>query len=121
MANLATLHPVLSPMLWTTVATGKRPFKHGILGFSEPTPRRWRAFNQSPISVSANQSGLEHPDSQNGLSSNVVGWWPSHPAEPIQGVMVSNHFQRATGPPEQPWPTPNWRCASSLNSQKTSR
>ena len=38
MANLATLHPVLSPMLWTSIATGKRPFKHGIHGFSEPTP-----------------------------------------------------------------------------------
>ena len=38
MGNLATLQPVLSPMLWTSIATGKRPFKHGILGFTEPTP-----------------------------------------------------------------------------------
>lgn len=37
-ASLATLHPVLSPMLWTSIATGKRPFKHGVLGFTEPTP-----------------------------------------------------------------------------------
>ena len=37
MANLATLHPVLSPMLWTSIATGKRPYKHGVLGFTEPT------------------------------------------------------------------------------------
>src|ERR1700721_1210922 len=36
--QIATLHPQLSPMLWTSIATGKRPFKHGILGFSEPTP-----------------------------------------------------------------------------------
>ena len=38
MANLATLNPVLSPMLWTSITTGKRPYKHGILGFTEPTP-----------------------------------------------------------------------------------
>ena len=38
MASLATLHPVLSPMLWTSIATGKRPFKHGVLGFTEPSP-----------------------------------------------------------------------------------
>jgi hypothetical protein len=25
-------------MLWTSIATGKRPFKHGIHGFSEPEP-----------------------------------------------------------------------------------
>jgi predicted AlkP superfamily phosphohydrolase/phosphomutase len=34
MAQMATLHPALSPMLWTSIATGKRPFQHGIHGFS---------------------------------------------------------------------------------------
>jgi len=29
-ASLATLKPVLSPMLWTSIATGKRPCQHGI-------------------------------------------------------------------------------------------
>ena len=38
MGNIATLQPALSPTLWTSIATGKRPFKHGILGFSEPDP-----------------------------------------------------------------------------------
>ena len=38
MGNLATLDPPLSPMLWTSIATGKRPYKHGILGFTEPDP-----------------------------------------------------------------------------------
>ncbi len=38
MGTLSTLHPVLSPMLWTSIATGKRPFKHGVPGFTEPTP-----------------------------------------------------------------------------------
>ena len=37
--NLATLFPELSPMLWTSIATEKRPFKHGILGFTEPDPQ----------------------------------------------------------------------------------
>jgi predicted AlkP superfamily phosphohydrolase/phosphomutase len=36
--DLATLYPELSPMLWTSIATGKRAYKHGIYGFSEPTP-----------------------------------------------------------------------------------
>ena len=26
-SNLTTLHPVRSPMLWTRIASGKRPFK----------------------------------------------------------------------------------------------
>jgi tetratricopeptide (TPR) repeat protein len=41
---------------------------------------------------------------QNGLPSVNIGWWPSHPAEPLsRGVMVSNHYQRASGP-EDNWP-----------------
>ena len=38
MGNLTTLFPVLSPMLCTSIATGKRAHKHGIHGFSEPDP-----------------------------------------------------------------------------------
>ena len=36
--NLKTLDPPLSPMLWTSMATGVRPYKHGIGGFVEPRP-----------------------------------------------------------------------------------
>src|ERR1700722_13923741 len=39
MGNLATLRPILSPMLWNSIATGKRADKHGILGFMEPDPQ----------------------------------------------------------------------------------
>src|SRR5690348_17013463 len=38
MGNNATLSPILSPMLWNSIATGMRPDKHGILGFMEPDP-----------------------------------------------------------------------------------
>ena len=34
MGNLATLQPILSPMLWNSVATGNFADKHGIHGFS---------------------------------------------------------------------------------------
>jgi predicted AlkP superfamily phosphohydrolase/phosphomutase len=29
MGNLATLRPILSPMLWNSIATGKRPAREG--------------------------------------------------------------------------------------------
>ena len=33
----------------------------------------------------------------------MVGWWPSHPAEPINGAMVSNQFPIPTSvQPETP-------------------
>ena len=37
--NMSTLNPPYSPMLWSTVATGKTPDKHGVLGFIEVTPQ----------------------------------------------------------------------------------
>lgn len=102
MAKLATLQPVLSPMLWTSIATGKRPFKHGIHGFTEPIPDG--SGIQPVTNLSRKTKAVWNIFSQNGLSSNIVGWWPSHPAEPIRGAMVSNHFHRAIGPPDEPWP-----------------
>ena len=93
--NLATLYPPLSPMLWTSIATGKRPYKHGIYGFSEPTPD---GKGIRPITnLSRRCRALWNLLQLEGMKSNVVGWWPSHPAEPIDGVMVSDMFQKHTG------------------------
>ena len=95
MGNIATLYPPLSPMLWTSIATGKRPFKHGIYGFSEPTPD---GMGIRPVSsLSRNTRALWNMLHLEGKKSNVIGWWPSHPAEPINGVMVSDMFQKHSG------------------------
>jgi predicted AlkP superfamily phosphohydrolase/phosphomutase len=100
--NLATLYPELSPMLWTSIATGKRPFKHGILGFTEPSPD---GEGLRPITnISRKTKAIWNILSQSGKKCNIVSWWPSHPAEPINGVMVSNHYQRAVAPCGKPWP-----------------
>ncbi|KAF0095957.1 MAG: type I phosphodiesterase/nucleotide pyrophosphatase [Puniceicoccaceae bacterium 5H] len=99
--NLRTLHPVLSPMLWTSIGTGKRPYKHGINGFSEPDPATGAV--RPVTNLSRKTKALWNILNQSGKQSNVVGWWPSHPAEPINGVMVSNQFQKATPDPD------NWK------------
>jgi len=99
--NLATLQPVLSPMLWTSIATGKRPFKHGIHGFTEPDPQS--GVIRPITNLSRKTKALWNILSQEGKKSVVVGWWPSHPAEPIDGVMVSNHYQRAGGKSVEQW------------------
>lgn len=100
--NMATMYPMLSPMLWSTIATGKRPFDHGIHGFAEPDPS---GQGVRPITnVSRKARALWNIATLMGMKSNVVGWWPSHPAEPIDGVMVSDFFQKATAQHGEPWP-----------------
>ena len=61
--DIATLQPALSPMLWTSIATGKRPCKHGIYGFTEPDPfqRNDQAGNKP---VAQNQGNMEYPQSE---------------------------------------------------------
>src|SRR5260370_27520303 len=89
--NLATIYPPLSPMLWTTIATGKRPPEHGILGFTEPTED---GLSVRPISnLGRKTKALWNILNQNGKRSILVASWPSHPAHPIRGAMVSEHFK----------------------------
>ena len=88
MGNLATLQPVLSPMLWNSAATGKHAYKHGILGFTEPDKFNGGARPYS--SYSRKCKAIWNMLSQKGYRSNVINWWASHPAEKINGCVVSN-------------------------------
>ncbi len=103
--NLASLSPMLSPILWTSIATGKRCYTHGVTGFAEPLP------DQSGIRPVGTRSrrckALWNILSQSGRPSVVCGWQASHPAEPIRGAMVSNLFcvPPANATPNE-WPIP---------------
>lgn len=102
MGNIHTLRPILSPMLWTTIATGKRPWKHGIYGFSEPAAD---GKSVQPITnLSRKCKAVWNILNQHGKRSLVVGWWPSYPAEPINGVMVSDAFCKVPEKPGERWP-----------------
>ena len=88
--NLATLQPAMSPMLWTSIATGKRADRHGICGFLEPLPD---ASGVRPVSSTSRRGkALWNVAGQNGLRTLCVGWYATHPAEPIRGVAVSDRF-----------------------------
>ena len=102
---IKTLDPPLSPMLWTSMATGYRADKHGITGFVEPL-----ADNSGlrPVtSTSRKTRAIWNILHNQGMKSNVVSWWPTNPTEPINGVMVSNHYQVANKPFGQDWDMPD--------------
>ena len=102
MGNLATIQPILSPMLWSSIATGKRPYKHGVLGFSEVIPE---TGDIRPVSsLSRKSKAVWNILHQEGKKCHVVGWWPSHPVEKLRGGMVSNHYHVATADLDNPWP-----------------
>jgi predicted AlkP superfamily phosphohydrolase/phosphomutase/tetratricopeptide (TPR) repeat protein len=100
--NMSTMNPPYSPMLWSTVATGKTPDKHGVLGFIELSPDM---KGIRPVTVNSRKSKAVWNIFHNqGLKSNVIGWWPSFPAEPINGVVVSDKFQKVNKDPKKKSP-----------------
>ena len=101
--NMGTMNPPYSPMLWTSVATGKTPDKHGVLGFIEVAPNNTiRPVTANSRRARAIWNILHHKN----YKSNLVGWWPSHPPEPINGLMVSDKYH-LTG--QDPGKTPPFK------------
>lgn len=100
--NMSTMSPPYSPMLWTTVATGKTPDKHGILGFIEVTPD---AKSVRPVTTTSRKTrAIWNIFHNQGLKSNLVGWWPSFPVEPIDGYVISDRFQKTHRDPKKQSP-----------------
>lgn len=97
--NMSTMNPPLSPMLWSSVATGKTPDKHGVHGFIEVMPYR---KGIRPVTTNSRKAkAIWNILHNQGYKSNIVGWWPSFPAEPINGVVVSDKFQKVNKDPNK--------------------
>jgi predicted AlkP superfamily phosphohydrolase/phosphomutase/Flp pilus assembly protein TadD len=86
--NMKTMSPALSPLLWTSVTTGKPPEEHGIIDFlvkdartgqAVPVSSRWRRVK-----------ALWNIFGDAGKRSAFVAWWATWPAEPVEGFMVSD-------------------------------
>lgn len=89
-----TMQITLSPVIWTTVATGRRPADHGIRGFTATLP------NGRRIPVTSNQRkarAIWELASRRGVSVGVLGWWATWPAEEVDGYIVSDHANPAFG------------------------
>lgn len=88
--RLNSARPLLSPVVWTTIATGKTPDQHHIGHFV--------ALNQQtgePMPVTSRMrhvKALWNIFSDSGKSVAVVGWWASWPAETVRGSIVSDHL-----------------------------
>lgn len=80
--HLRTHVPTLSPIVWTTIATGRTKEEHGILGFTEGAMQQY-------TSASRRVPALWNVASRHGLDSDVFGWFITWPAEEIRGLMVS--------------------------------
>lgn len=112
-ASLATMTPTLSPILWTTIATGMRPEKHGIyafagmsapgidfpiqripgfVGLAETLPGIFPGLvgNHLVGSTRRKAKALWNIVGEQGRRVGVVNWYVSYPAERVPGAMISD-------------------------------
>lgn len=102
LGKLATLQPLLAPVLWTSVATGKRPELHNVLAEIEPNDN---GSGARPITNTRRLTrALWNILSAETLRTHVIGWPASHPAENVKGMVVSDSFNKATAPFGETWP-----------------
>ncbi len=86
--NLESVQPMISPLIWTTFATGRSPVDHGVADFQELDPAT-RA--RLPISGRSRRvPAVWNVASARGLKVGVVGWWATWPAEKVNGFVVSD-------------------------------
>jgi predicted AlkP superfamily pyrophosphatase or phosphodiesterase len=89
-ARMKTLDPTVSVVLWTTIATGLLPERHGI--------DNWLAQSSDASGQQAITSDKRSAHAFWNLTGSkrvsVVNWWATWPVEPVNGLMISNraHF-----------------------------
>lgn len=100
--KLRTLEPPLSPMLWTSIATGKRANQHGILGFTEVDRLTGRV--RPVVAASRQCAAIWDILAAQGLRCHTIGWFATHGGQIPAGSVVSNFFPAPTAGPDQEWP-----------------
>jgi tetratricopeptide (TPR) repeat protein len=93
--DLRSYDPMFSPLLWTTVATGKAPTEHGVGDFlvRDATTGERHPITSDFRKVKALWNILGDFD----RPSSWIGWWASFPAEAIQGTVVTDYLAAAIG------------------------
>lgn len=81
-----------SPLIWTTIATGRSPRDHGITSFVTELRNGARV----PVTSSSRTArAIWEVASEHGKSAGVIGYWATWPAEEIDGYVITDHANSA--------------------------
>ena len=93
---LLSMDPMISPRIWTTIATGETPEEHGIVGFT----------NAAGVPVNARMRkspALWEIVSAYGGVVAVNGWYVTWPTDDVRGYMVSDRVHSLLRGATQIW------------------
>ena len=87
---LRSEEPMLSPLLWTTMATGRLPEQHGVLNFTAVDPKTGA---RAPVSRHNRKvDAFWNMLGDYNHTVDIVGWLATDPAETVDGVMITDKF-----------------------------
>jgi tetratricopeptide (TPR) repeat protein/arylsulfatase A-like enzyme len=85
---LKSIEPLISPPIWTSIATGVKPERHGITWFVCDTATPGERI---PVTSTLREAkAFWNVLSEDGRTVGIVGWWASYPAERVRGFVVSD-------------------------------
>jgi tetratricopeptide (TPR) repeat protein len=88
--RLKTLHPPLSPLIWTTMMTGVSPLEHRVLDFLRVNPVSGK---REPITSDERKApAIWNMATMGGKKAGVLGLWATYPAEAINGLVISDRL-----------------------------
>ena len=89
--NLRSLDVSMSPVIWTSIATGKNPEQHGIEGFIVKLPN---GYERIPVTSEMRKvKAIWNILSEFEKKVGVISWWVTRPPEKVNGFMVSDGFR----------------------------
>ena len=89
-ASLQTIQPTVSPMVWTTAATGLTPDRHGVLDFMD------RAHHTPVDAYSRRVPALWDVADAFGRTSLVTSWWTAWPPTAPNSIFYDTPVEAVT-------------------------
>jgi predicted AlkP superfamily phosphohydrolase/phosphomutase len=88
--TLKTIHPALSPLIWTTMMTGVMPLEHRVLDFLRVNPV---SQQREPITSDERKApAIWNMATAAGKRVASLGFWATYPAEAVSGLLVSDRL-----------------------------
>lgn len=88
--QLRSATPLKSPVLWTTIATGKTHSKHGVSDYVVKRPGKMRSV---PVTSQSRKTSALWNIVGNWDEVGVINWWATWPVEKVNGFIVSDRFK----------------------------
>jgi len=84
---MKSLWPSLSPAIWTSIATGVAPGRHGMTNFTYKKDGRAHLYTSDMVQVER----VWDIASRAGRRVGVTNFWFTYPATPVNGYLLSDH------------------------------